>query len=70
MDTLKIYCMSLNNVHLNTIKSLGYTPVGLNKGTFSNEWLRDNTGENISHKNSYYGGVYFLLLVLEKFIKI
>ena len=59
MDTLKIYCMSLNNGHLNTIKSLGYTPVGLNKGTFSNEWLRDNTGENISHKNSYYGEYTF-----------
>ena len=35
MDYLTIFCMSLNNDHLNTIKDLGYTPVGLNKENFS-----------------------------------
>ena len=51
--------MSLNNDHLSMIKSLGYTPVGLNKGNFSKEWLRDNTGDHISEKNSYYGEYTF-----------
>ena len=59
MDYLTIFCMSLNNEHLNTIKDLGYTPVGLNKENFSKEWLRDNSGDNISDKNSFYGEYTF-----------
>ena len=59
MDFITIFCMSLNNDHLATIKSLGYTPVGLSKNKFSSGWLRDNTGENISNKNSNYGEYTF-----------
>ena len=51
--------MCLNSHHLENLKKLNYIPVGLGKNEFSNEWLRDNTGENISEKNSYYGEYTF-----------
>ena len=55
MSSLKMYCISMSNLHLNKIKSLNYIPVGLGNGEFDKEWLRDNTLNNISHKNSWYG---------------
>ena len=51
--------MSIYNSNFKTIKNLDYIPVGLNNDTFSKEWLRDNTGENISKKNSYYAEYSF-----------
>ena len=51
--------MSLQNSHLDKIKSLNYIPTGLNNDNFSKEWVRDNTGDNISYKNSYYGEYTF-----------
>ena len=59
MTKLSIYCMALNNENLNTIKSLNYIPVGLKNENFSNDWLRDNTKDNISNKNPYYGEYTF-----------
>ena len=59
MHDLKIYCMCLDNNYLDVVKDLGYIPVGLKNDNFSNEWLRDNTLENISEKNSYYGEYTF-----------
>ncbi len=59
MDELSIYCMCLNNRNLNTIKELNYFPVGLKNNDFSKEWLRDNTNENISNKNPFYGEYTF-----------
>ena len=59
MDELTIYCMSIHNSNLNKIKNLNYIPVGLNKDNFSQEWVRDNKDDNISHKNSYYGEYTF-----------
>ena len=47
-----MYCMALNNENLETIKSLNYIPVGLKNDNFSDEWLRDNTDENITEKNN------------------
>ena len=41
--------------HLDKIKKLNYIPVGLGDGKFDKEWLRDNTFENISYKNKWYG---------------
>ena len=41
------------------MKRLGYVPVGLGKEEFSSEWLRDNTLQNISHKNKYNGEYTF-----------
>ena len=59
LDTLKIYCMSLQNSHYDIIKDLDYIPVGLKNKDFSKGWLKDNTGDNISHKNPYYGEYTF-----------
>ena len=59
MNNLELYCMCLYDDHLENVKALGYTPVGLGKNNFRSEWLRDNHGENISHKNPYYGEYSF-----------
>ena len=36
--------------NFNTVQKLGYTPVGLGDENFSNKWLKDDTGINISQK--------------------
>ena len=51
--------MSIHSSNLEIIKSLNYVPVGLYKNNFSQEWLRDNSGDNISHKNPFYGEYTF-----------
>jgi len=45
--------------HLEFIKNLDYVPVGLGNKVFSKEWMRDNTGNNISKKNKNYGEYTF-----------
>jgi hypothetical protein len=55
----KIYCLGLDNNLYEEIKKLGYVPVGLGDNNFSSEWVRDNTGDNISLKNPYYGEYSF-----------
>ncbi len=59
MKNLKMYCISLNPNHLEKIKKIGYIPVGLGKNSFSSEWQRDNTKENISEKNNFFGEYTF-----------
>ena len=59
MNNLNIYCMCLSNEYLEIVKKLNYIPVGLKSENFSNEWLRDNTSNNISKKNPYYGEYTF-----------
>jgi len=59
MNDCKIFCMCLHDHHLQNLKKLKYTPVGLGKNNFSDEWIRDNTKVNISHKNKYYGEYTF-----------
>ena len=59
MKNLNIYCLSLNPQHLNKIKELNYIPVGLGENSFSDEWLQDKTGKNISKKNMFYGEYTF-----------
>ena len=59
MDKSKIYCLALHNSDYDSIKNLGYLPVGLKNDNFSDEWLRDNTGQNISAKNPFYGEYTF-----------
>ena len=51
MNSLNIYCLSIYPVQFNLFKKLKYIPVGLGKNNFSDGWLKDNTGNNIS-KNS------------------
>ena len=59
MNKLKMYCICLHDRNYRTVKDLGYIPVGLGKKSFSDGWLRDNQGENISEKNNYYGEYTF-----------
>ena len=55
MQNAKMYCLCLHNRTLPIVKKLGYVPVGVGNDKFSDEWLRDNTLENIFFKNKYYG---------------
>ena len=50
MNNLKIFCISLSESHLEKIKKINYIPVGLGSEFFSKDWLRDNSGDNISEK--------------------
>ena len=59
MKNITMYCLSLHEKTLPTIKSLGYVPVGLGTDNFSDEWLTDKTGDNIAHKNKFYGEYSF-----------
>ena len=54
-----MYCLCLNNSIYHSVKRLGYIPVGLGDEKFENYWLRDNTKENISSKNQFYGEYTF-----------
>jgi hypothetical protein len=54
-----MFCLSLYGEHLNNLKKINYIPVGLGENNFNNEWLRDNTKQNISNKNKYYGEYTF-----------
>jgi len=56
---MKIFCIDINNSNLDKIKKLNYIPVGLGKNNFDKDWLRDNSGDNISGKNPYYGEYTF-----------
>ena len=70
MKNLSIYCMALNNLNLDIIKSLEYIPVGLKNDDFSKDWLRDNTLENISKKNPYYGEYTFYYWYWKNLLKL
>ena len=58
-NNLKMYCLTTNPVHLEIIKKIGYLPVGLGEKKFSNEFLSDKNGQNISKKNPFYGEYTF-----------
>ena len=51
--------MCLDHSYLDAVKKLNYIPVGLKNKNFSKDWLLDNTLENISEKNPYYGEYTF-----------
>ena len=55
MQNLKMFCICIHNELLTKVKKINYIPVGLGNDQFDVEWLRDNTGENISKKNKFYG---------------
>ena len=59
MNNLEIFCICIHNKVLDKIKKLSYTPVGLGADKFSSEWIRDNSGINISSKNKFYGEFTF-----------
>ena len=49
-----MFCTSLEPSHYEFIKKLGYVPVALGDKSFTGDWLRDNSGPNISKKNKNY----------------
>ncbi len=59
MNNARIYCLCLQDNLLEKVKKLNYLAVGLGQNEFSSEWIRDNTGENISTKNPFYGEYSF-----------
>ena len=59
MKNGQFFCLCLNDDYLDHVKKLNFVPVGLGNNNFSQEWLRDNNGINISQKNSYYGEYSF-----------
>ena len=54
-----MYSLCLYPEHYSKIKEFNYIPVGLGNNEFDNRWRRDNSGENISSKNPYYGEYTF-----------
>ncbi len=56
---MQMYCITIKDDHLGKISKLGYLPVGLGKDIFSKSFIRDNSGENITEKNPYYGEYTF-----------
>ena len=65
-----MYCMAIKNENLKKIKELKYIPVGLKENNFSSEWLRDNTGDNISKKNPFYGEYTFYYWYWKNLLKL
>ncbi len=58
-NNLEMFCLTLEPDHLDYIKQLNYTPVGLGIKKFPDNCLSDKTGENISRKNKFYGEYTF-----------
>jgi len=59
MKNIDMFCLCLENNLLDRVNRLNYIPVGLGQNKFSPEWLLDSLGENISHKNKFYGEYTF-----------
>jgi len=59
MKNISMFCLTLNPSHEEIIKNLSYIPVGLGENKFSSNCFSDKTGENIAHKNPYYGEYTF-----------
>ena len=47
MKKIKMYCLTTRDEDVETIKSLGYLPVGLGENIKSSGFLRDNYNHNI-----------------------
>ena len=69
IKNLHMYCISLEPKHLSFIKKLGYTPVGLGDKNFNQEWVKDNTGNNISKKNKNYGEYTFHYWIWKNYLE-
>ena len=49
-----MYKFCLTHKYNSKLEKINYTNVGMGNSNFPSNWLRDNTGENISDKNKYY----------------
>ena len=54
---MNIYCIT--HKPLKEIEKLGLTPAGVGTANFPSNYIAENTGENISHKNQYYSETSF-----------
>ena len=54
-----MFCLTLDDRHLDKIKSLNYSPVGLGDKLFNGEWFTDKSGNTINKKNPFYGEYTF-----------
>ena len=59
MQNISIYCLTMDPSHESKILNLNFIPVGLGEEKFSNNFLTDKKGENISFKNKFYGEYTF-----------
>ena len=59
MKKINIFCLSLSNFHYQKIVDMNYIPVGLGEEKFSDQWVKDKIGKNISYKNKFYGEYTF-----------
>jgi len=64
-----MYCLTLEPSHEKKIIDLSYIPVGLGTKKFSNNFLCDKTGDNISEKNSYYGEYTFHYWIWKNYLE-
>ena len=58
-NNLEMFCLTLEPKHIEFIKNLNYTPVGLGEQNFPKDCFSDKSGENISKKNKFYGEYTF-----------
>ena len=61
MKNLQMFCLTLNEKHLNKIQLLNYTPVGLGENRFSSEWFSDKSGETIYKKIHFMESTLFII---------
>ena len=61
-----MFCITLEDNHYEKIKDLGYLPVGLGTNIKNDNFLRDNTGYNISKKKPLLWRILFPFLVMEE----
>ena len=64
-----MFCLTLNPDHEKKISELEYIPVGLGSKKFTNNFLNDKSGENISEKNSYYGEYTFHYWIWKNYLQ-
>ncbi len=68
MNTISIFCLTLNPEHEEKIKNLSYIPVGLGIKKFSKNCFTDKSGLNIAEKNPFYGEYTFHYWIWKNFI--
>ena len=49
-----MYKFCLTHKYNSKLEQINYRNVGMGSNNFPSDWIRDNTGENISDKNKYY----------------
>ena len=55
-----MFCITLEDNHYQKIKDFGYLPVGLGTKIKNDNFLRDNTGNNISKKTLIMENILFI----------